>query len=29
LSIAEKWEDDHPDAYKFWPYWHCLATSPN
>jgi hypothetical protein len=29
LSMAEKWEDNHPDAYKFWPYWDCIVNSTN
>ncbi len=23
LQRAEQWENDHPDAYKFWYYWDC------
>jgi TPR repeat protein len=29
LEMAEKWENDHPDAYKLYPYWDCIVNSTN
>jgi hypothetical protein len=29
LKMAEKWENNHPDAYKFWPYWDCIEHGTN